>query len=79
MERKWPGMNAIESTRGVLERAGARLGRPIMGGARGGASDASHFAAGIPITIDGLGSCWSWSWEWWWAWTSHLTPWRLGP
>ena len=55
MERKWPGMNAIESTRGLLERAGARLGRPIVGGSRGGASDASHFAAGIPITIDGLG------------------------
>ena len=55
MERKWPGMDAIESTRGLLERAGARLGRPIVGGARGGASDASHFAAGIPITIDGLG------------------------
>jgi len=55
MERKWPGMNAIESTRGLLERAGGRLGRPIVGGARGGASDASHFAAEIPITIDGLG------------------------
>jgi glutamate carboxypeptidase len=55
MERKWPGMDAIDSTRGLLERAGARLGRPIVGGSRGGASDASHFAANIPITIDGLG------------------------
>jgi glutamate carboxypeptidase len=26
-----------------------------VGGSRGGASDASHFAANIPITIDGLG------------------------
>ena len=55
MERKWPGMDAAESTRSLLERAGARLGRPIVGASRGGASDASHFAAHIPITIDGLG------------------------
>ena len=53
--RKWPGMDAIATTRGLLERAGTRIGRPIVGAARGGASDASHFAATIPITIDGLG------------------------
>lgn len=55
MERKWPGMNALESTQDLLGRASARLGRPIVGGSRGGASDASHFASRIPITIDGLG------------------------
>jgi glutamate carboxypeptidase len=27
----------------------------VVGVARGGASDASHFAATIPLTIDGLG------------------------
>ena len=31
------------------------LGRPVRGVSRGGASDASHFAAAIPVTIDGLG------------------------
>jgi glutamate carboxypeptidase len=55
LDRKWPGMDAIEVTRPLLQRAGARLGRPIIGAARGGASDASHFAASVPITIDGLG------------------------
>ena len=39
----------------VLERASELLGRPVRGVSRGGASDASHFAASIPITIDGLG------------------------
>lgn len=53
--RVWPGMDAREPTRPVLERAASRLGRPIHGHARGGASDASHFAPHIPVTIDGLG------------------------
>jgi glutamate carboxypeptidase len=39
----------------VLERASAALGRTVAGGSRGGASDASHMAASIPVTIDGLG------------------------
>jgi glutamate carboxypeptidase len=39
----------------VLERASAMLGRPVVGARRGGASDASHFAAHIPVTLDGLG------------------------
>ena len=39
----------------MLERAGARLERPIIGAPRGGASDASHFAPHIPLTVDGLG------------------------
>jgi glutamate carboxypeptidase len=55
MERVWPGMDARAVTAPLLERAGARLGRPITPGQRGGASDASHFAATIPVTIDGLG------------------------
>jgi glutamate carboxypeptidase len=53
--RKWPGMDTRAASRGVIERAGARIGRPIAGTGRGGASDASHFAAAIPLTIDGLG------------------------
>jgi glutamate carboxypeptidase len=55
MLRIWPGMDSRETTRGLLERAGARLERPIIGAPRGGASDASHFAPHIPLTVDGLG------------------------
>jgi glutamate carboxypeptidase len=53
--RVWPGMDAREPTAPVLEAASAVLGRPVRGRARGGASDASHFAPQIPVTIDGLG------------------------
>jgi glutamate carboxypeptidase len=53
--RSWPGMDTLEATRGVLETATALLGREIVGVGRGGASDASHFAGAIPLTIDGLG------------------------
>jgi glutamate carboxypeptidase len=53
--REWPGMDAREETVALLEAAGAALGRPIIGAGRGGASDASHFAATIPLTVDGLG------------------------
>jgi glutamate carboxypeptidase len=53
--RRWPGMDASAHVGAVLERASSLLGRPIAGVARGGASDASHLAAGIPVTIDGLG------------------------
>ena len=49
------GWTRARPPRGLLERAGARLGRPIVGVSRGGASDASHFAASIPLTVDGLG------------------------
>jgi glutamate carboxypeptidase len=55
MERVWPSMDCVSSTRGLLDAAGARLGRPIVACSRGGASDASHFAATIPLTVDGLG------------------------
>jgi glutamate carboxypeptidase len=53
--REWPGMDSREATAGLLERAAAAIGRPIVAAARGGASDASHFAPSIPFTVDGLG------------------------
>jgi glutamate carboxypeptidase len=53
--RVWPGMDARATTAPVLERASAALGRRIAPRARGGASDASHFAPVVPVTIDGLG------------------------
>jgi glutamate carboxypeptidase len=55
LERVWPSMDSRERTAGLLERASERLGRRIIGVARGGASDASHFAPSIPLTVDGLG------------------------
>jgi glutamate carboxypeptidase len=56
MVRAWPGMDSRAATDGVLADASGRLGRPIVGSERGGASDASHVAAGgIELTIDGLG------------------------
>jgi glutamate carboxypeptidase len=53
--RSWPGMDSREATAAVLTRAGELLGRPIVAAARGGASDASHLAGVIALTIDGLG------------------------
>jgi glutamate carboxypeptidase len=55
LAREWPGMDAREPTAPLLARAGELLGRPVVGAQRGGASDASHFAATIPLTVDGLG------------------------
>jgi glutamate carboxypeptidase len=55
MLRVWPGMDAREPAAPVLEAAAQILGRPVRPGARGGASDASHLASLIPVTIDGLG------------------------
>jgi glutamate carboxypeptidase len=55
MQRLWPGMNSARATRELLERASRRLGRAVVGVARGGASDASHFASSVPLTVDGLG------------------------
>ncbi len=55
--RRWPGMDAREQTARLLAAASGRLGRPIVGAQRGGASDASYMAPQIPITIDGLGPC----------------------
>lgn len=53
--RRWPGMDAREAAAPLLARAAERLGRPIVAAERGGASDASHFAASIAQTVDGLG------------------------
>jgi glutamate carboxypeptidase len=55
MVRAWPGMDTRAVSAGLLERAAARLGRPLVAAERGGASDASHMAAAIPLTVDGLG------------------------
>ena len=53
--RQWPGMDAREATAPLLATAAAALGHPVIGAGRGGASDAAHFAATIPFTVDGLG------------------------
>jgi glutamate carboxypeptidase len=53
--RQWPGMDARTATASLLEAASEALGRRIIGAGRGGASDASHFASTIPLTVDGLG------------------------
>jgi glutamate carboxypeptidase len=53
--RAWPGMDTRAATAAVLEDATARLGRPVVAAERGGASDASHLATLLPLTIDGLG------------------------
>ena len=53
--RQWPGMDAREATAPLLRSAAGALGRPVIGAGRGGASDAAHFAATIPFTVDGLG------------------------
>ena len=55
LTRRWPGMDSREPTAGLLERAGKRLGRPVAAVERGGASDASHLATTVPVTVDGLG------------------------
>jgi glutamate carboxypeptidase len=55
MERVWPAMDSEEVTKSLLAGASERLGRPIIARSRGGASDASHFAPAIPLTVDGLG------------------------
>ena len=53
--RQWPGMDAREATAPLLRSAADSLGRRVIGAGRGGASDAAHFAATIPFTVDGLG------------------------
>lgn len=55
LRRRWPPLDAREVAAPVLERASALLGRPILAGGRGGASDASHLATTVPLSIDGLG------------------------
>ncbi len=53
--RRWPPMDSREATAGLLGRAADVAGRRIVAGGRGGASDASHFAPVIALTVDGLG------------------------
>jgi glutamate carboxypeptidase len=53
--RRWPGMHSEAAVAGLLERASTLLGREVAPAARGGASDASHYASTIPLTVDGLG------------------------
>jgi glutamate carboxypeptidase len=53
--RAWPGMDTRAVTAPLLEKAATRLGRPVVASERGGASDASHLAQAIPLTVDGLG------------------------
>lgn len=53
--RRWPGMDTSEATADLLAGAGRLLGRPVVGVERGGASDASHVAEHVPVTVDGLG------------------------
>ena len=55
LNRLWPGMRSEAATRPLLARATEALGRPVVGVPRGGASDASHVAAAVPVTVDGLG------------------------
>ncbi len=55
LERSWPAMDTRTRTSTLLGRASERVGRPVVGMPRGGASDASHFAPAIPLTLDGLG------------------------
>jgi glutamate carboxypeptidase len=55
MGRSWPGMDAETATADLLAGAARRLGRPLVPVPRGGASDASHFAQAIAMTVDGLG------------------------
>jgi glutamate carboxypeptidase len=53
--RAWPGMDTRSATAGLLEDAAQRLGRPLQASERGGASDASHIAQAVAVTVDGLG------------------------
>ncbi len=53
--RLWPGLDSRAATAPLLQQASAVLGRPVIGMERGGASDASHVATLVPVTVDGLG------------------------
>ncbi len=55
MDRKWPAMDSERATAQLLADASQLAGRLVVGMARGGASDASHFADAIALTVDGLG------------------------
>jgi glutamate carboxypeptidase len=54
--RQWPGMDSRELvTERLAGPAGELLGHPLAVGGRGGASDASHMAQHVALTVDGLG------------------------
>ncbi|MGI8944687.1 MAG: M20/M25/M40 family metallo-hydrolase [Thermoleophilaceae bacterium] len=53
--RRWPGMDTRARAAPAIAAAGAALGRPVAGTHRGGASDASHLAGHVALTIDGVG------------------------
>ena len=53
--RRWPPMDSRETTGALLDGTAKAAGRPVVPSGRGGASDASHFAPVIPVTVDGLG------------------------
>lgn len=54
--RQWPGMDTRELAKErLLGPAVALLGRPLLASQRGGASDASHMAGHVALTVDGLG------------------------
>jgi glutamate carboxypeptidase len=53
--RRWPPMDSRAATAGLLARASDAAGRRMVPSGRGGASDASHFAPVIALTVDGLG------------------------
>jgi glutamate carboxypeptidase len=48
-------MDSEAATVELLARASELFGAPIIANGRGGASDASHFAPTVPLTVDGLG------------------------
>ena len=55
--RRWPGDGLAATSRrsGSSSRRLRLLSAPLTVGARGGASDASHLAGTIELTVDGLG------------------------
>ncbi len=54
--RQWPGMDTRELvTDRLLGPAVELTGRPLVASQRGGASDASHMAGHVALTVDGLG------------------------
>jgi glutamate carboxypeptidase len=53
--RVWPSMDSRAATAPLLAAASERAGRPVVAVERGGASDASHVARHVPVTVDGLG------------------------
>jgi glutamate carboxypeptidase len=48
-------MDTSERAGELLANATELLGRPVIGTQRGGASDASHLAVHVALSVDGLG------------------------